>query len=158
LSQEVIVTDSLDPSLEWSTLDFAEVAFGDQIVAAHGDQFYAFQIIPDYRAGESKSWWVDVTAQLNRSTGRVTWSLRTLDPETEGLPEDPLAGFLPPNDASGRGEGHVSFAIRPKSNVPMGTTIRDRATIVFDTNDPISTNEVWNTVDEPTTYLPLIRK
>ena len=159
-AQEVIVTDNLNSNLDWSTLDFTEVAFGDHIVAATGDQFTTRQVIPDYRAGASKSWWVDVTAQLNRGTGRVTWSFRTFDPETEGLPEDPLAGFLPPNDATGRGEGHVSFAIRPKASVPLGTTLRNRATIVFDTNAAISTNEVWNTVDEPKlqTYLPLIRR
>ena len=162
-AQEVIVTDYLDLNLDWSTLNFTEVAFGDEIVAATGDQFNTRQVISDYRAGTSKSWWVDVTAQLNRQTGRVTWSFRTLDPATEGLPDDPLAGFLPPNDASGRGEGHVSFAIRPKASVPLGTTIRNRASIVFDTNDPIGTNEVWNTIGIPETilgktYLPLIRK
>lgn len=162
-AQEVIVTDNLDPNLDWSTLSFTEVAFGDQIVAAEGDQFTTRQVIPNYRTEVSKSWWVDVTAQLNRQTGRVTWSFRTLDPATEGLPEDPLAGFLPPNDASGRGEGHVSFAIRPEASVPLGTTIRNRASIVFDTNDPISTNEVWKTIGIPettsrNTYLPLIWK
>jgi uncharacterized repeat protein (TIGR01451 family) len=157
-AQEVIVTDALDPNLDWSTLSFTEVAFGDRIVAAAGDLFYTRQVIPDYRAGASKSWWVDVTAQFNRDTGRITWSFRTLDPATAGLPDDPLAGFLPPNDASGRGEGHVSFAIRPKADTPLGATIRNRASIVFDTNEAISTNEVWNTVDLLRSYLPLVQK
>jgi uncharacterized repeat protein (TIGR01451 family) len=162
-AQEVIVTDNLDPSLDWSTLDFAEIAFGDQIIAAAGDQFTTRQVVPDYRAEVSKSWWVDVTAQLNRQTGRITWAFRTLDPETEGPPDDPLAGFLPPNDDSGRGEGHVSFAIRPKADAPMGTTLRNKASIVFDINEAIGTNEVWNTIGIPgatlaTRYLPLVQK
>ena len=57
-----------------------------------------------------------------------------------------MAGFLPPNDDSHIGEGHVSFTIWPKPDLPRGTTIRNQAEIVFDVNDPIVTNEVLNTI------------
>ena len=161
-AQEVFVTDKLDPSLDWSTFRVDEIMLGNHVIPVADDaaQFSAREPINDHRAGVTKSWWVDITAQLNPATGRVGWALRTLDPDTGELPEDPLAGFLPPNDTSGRGQGYVSFTIRPKAGVPIGTVIRNRASIVFDTNDPISTNEVWNTVDQPKlqTYLPLIRR
>ena len=62
------------------------------------------------------------------------------------LPTDPLAGFLPPNDETGRGEGHVSFTIRPRADVQAGTVVTNIASIVFDTNEPILTNQVWNTI------------
>jgi hypothetical protein len=62
-------------------------------------------------------------------------------------PDDPLAGFLPPNDDSGRGEGHVSFSIRPRADLLDGTVISNQANIVFDHNAPIATNIVTNTID-----------
>jgi hypothetical protein len=92
---------------------------------------------------------VDITAQINYQNGQVNWIFRTLDPETGELPEDALAGFLPPNDATRRGEGHVSFSIRPRSDLAEGTSLANQATIVFDVNEPIATNEVTNTVAGP---------
>jgi RHS repeat-associated protein/uncharacterized repeat protein (TIGR01451 family) len=149
-AQEVIVVDRLDPNLDWMTLHFSEVAFGDTVIHAgeETNQFYARETVPDYRNDVQKEWWVDATAELNPANGRVQWALRTLDPETGELPEDARAGFLPPNDASGRGEGHVSFSIKPKAGLALGTRITNTASIVFDTNDPIETNAVWNTIGE----------
>lgn len=37
----------------------------------------------------------------------------------------------------------------------MGTLITDTASIVFDTNDPIETNEVWNIIGYQV-FLPLV--
>jgi RHS repeat-associated protein/uncharacterized repeat protein (TIGR01451 family) len=146
-AQEVFVADYLDPNLDWSTFRVTEVAFGDRLIAAQEQgQFYTQESIQDYREETNKSWWVDVTAMLDYQTGRVLWTFRTLDPETGELPEDPLAGFLPPNDATGRGEGHVSFSIRPRAGITLGTRITNTASIVFDVNEPIQTNEWWNTV------------
>ena len=103
----------------------------------------------DYREDEGKQWQVDITGEINPLSGRAEWTLRTLDPETDKRPEDPLAGFLPPNDESGRGEGHVSFLIRPRSDVVAGTYVSNSATIVFDSNKAIETNQVWNTIGAP---------
>jgi len=90
----------------------------------------------------------------------VDWVFRTLDPETGELPEDAAAGFLPPNDATGRGEGHVSFSIMPKARCGNGTRITNTASIVFDTNSAMQTNAVWNTlgVIEYRVYLPVVRR
>ena len=146
-AQEVFVVDALDSDLDWGTFQITEIAFGDQVIAvpAETDQFYTRDTILDYR-DEIENWWVDVTAQLNYQTGQMNWTLRTLDPETGELPQDPLAGFLPPNDETGRGEGHVAFSVKPRADVTVGTLITNTASIVFDTNDPIETNEVWNTI------------
>ncbi|MBE2212292.1 MAG: hypothetical protein IAE82_00355, partial [Opitutaceae bacterium] len=62
-------------------------------------------------------------------------------------PRDSLAGFLPPNDAQHRGEGFVTFMIKPQPGQADGTEIRNIASIVFDTNDAIITNEAVNTLD-----------
>lgn len=79
-------------------------------------------------------------------SGALTWRMKTVDPETGDWPEDALAGFLPPNDDTGRGEGHVTFRIMPKPDSLNGTIITNMATIVFDTEAAIDTNEVQNLI------------
>ncbi len=54
---------------------------------------------------------------------------------------------LPPNVTPPQGEGWVAFSINVKPNLPSGTSIKNRATIVFDNNTPIMTNEFVNTLD-----------
>ena len=147
-AQEVVITDRLDPDLDWTTFRFDEIAFGDRVipVADGAYQLQTRQTVADYREGVDKEWWVDIASEINPLTGQVEWTFRTLDPETGELPEDALAGFLPPNDETGRGEGHVVFSIRPNSDRPDGTVLTNQATIVFDTEASIVTNEVTNTL------------
>jgi hypothetical protein len=78
----------------------------------------------------------------------VTWRFTSLDPATGQLPEDPLLGFLPPNANPPEGEGSVLFSVMPKGGLGTGSEIRNQATIVFDVNPPIATNEWWNTIDQ----------
>ena len=54
---------------------------------------------------------------------------------------------LPPNVTPPEGEGWVKFSVMPKNNLPSGTAIKNKATIIFDVNKPITTNEVINTLD-----------
>jgi RHS repeat-associated protein len=147
-AQEVVVVDVLDPDLDWTTFQPTESAFGDQVIASsvQAGGFSARVSIPDYRPGENETWWVDITADIDYQAGTVTWAFRTLDPLTGDLPTDPLAGFLPPNDASHRGEGHVSFTIRPQPGLAWGTAITNSAAITFDAEATINTNVVTNTI------------
>jgi hypothetical protein len=80
-------------------------------------------------------------------TGVVSWRFTSLDPDTGKPPDDPLAGFLPPNVTAPEGEGSVSFTVSPKALLPTGTEIRNRATIVFDANPPIDTPDWLNALD-----------
>jgi hypothetical protein len=73
--------------------------------------------------------------------------MESVDPVTGDVPEDPYAGFLPPNNSTHRGEGYVSFTIKPKAGLANGTVITNTSTIVFDMNAPIATNSVTNTID-----------
>lgn len=159
LAQQVVITGYLDANLDWSTFRPREIAFGSRVMAASGESgAFSTQVdIADYRAGVDKSWSVDVSAALDSGTGRVAWTLRTLDPQTGQPPPDALAGFLPPNDATGRGEGHVTFSVGARPNVPLGTVLRNQASITFDTETTINTNVVTNTVGVRT-YLPLVVK
>ncbi len=147
-AQEIVITDQLDPALDPATLRFTEVQWGDYTIPISTDdfEFSVRQVINDYRAEEPRSWWVDVSGEVEPATGVITWTLRTLDPDTAQLPEDVFAGLLPPEDGTGRGQGHVSYQVSPRAEAPIGSVITNQASIVFDTNEPIVTNEVTNTI------------
>ncbi|MGN6438634.1 MAG: DUF7619 domain-containing protein [Agriterribacter sp.] len=84
---------------------------------------------------------------LNKETGVIKASFKTIDRATGAITEDPLAGFLPPNINGPEGEGFVSFSIDMKPGLADGTVIANSASIVFDNNEPIAT-EIWsNTID-----------
>ncbi len=146
-AQEVFVTDVLDSSLDVSSLELVDAGWASTAVPAPAaTQAYRERtVIRDWRPGDLRPWWVDLDARES-GPGRLHWTFRTLDPETEDLPEDAMAGFLPPNDATSRGKGWVSFSVRTKTGLAPGTRIANAATIVFDTEAPITSNEVFHTI------------
>ena len=81
----------------------------------------------------------------------MTWAFCSVDPASGALPDEVFAGFLPVNDSSHRGEGSVSFLVRPRPDVQTGETLDAQASIVFDTNAPLSTNIFTNTIDKIST-------
>ena len=91
--------------------------------------------------------YLDITAEFNPLTGRATWTFASVDPTTFDLPVDPDLGFLPPNKTSPQGEGFVSYTIRAKTGLPTGTRIDAQGRVVFDTNDPLNTAAIFNTID-----------
>lgn len=46
--------------------------------------------------------------------------------------------------------GMFSFTIRTKPNLPLGTILYNKAAIYFDYNEPVITNDVLNTIYQPT--------
>lgn len=146
-AQEVLVTDDLDPNLDWSTFELKTIAFNDaRLTVPPGLQQFTATAAVSTDPNE-----VTVEASLNPDTGRITWLMRSRDAATGDLPEDPMAGFLPPNDASHRGEGSLTFTVRPKPGLADRTQLRNYATIIFDptygANPPILTPTVVNTID-----------
>jgi hypothetical protein len=144
-ASQVRITDQLDPDLDWRSFRLKEIAFGDRVIESPENRSY-YQARIDLGA-EHNHMLIDIFAGINIETGQVQWTLTTIDPNTGQPPVDPLAGFLPPNDETHRGEGHVTYTIKPKTGIPTGTQITNKASIIFDTNEPIETNEVFNTVD-----------
>ena len=64
------------------------------------------------------------------------------------LTDDPLAGFLPPNNPDVHdGEGFAQYTVYPKTGLPSGTEITNMAVIVFDWNEPIDTPLIKHTID-----------
>jgi hypothetical protein len=144
-AQEVQVTDQLDAGhLDLSSLSFGAVTFGGQLVTPPPG-LGQFSTEVDLRPG--KDLIVRIEAGLDRATGIVTWRFTSIDPATGQPPEDPLAGFLPPNVNPPEGEGSVLFTVQPKAGLATGTEIDNDATIVFDNNDPIRTPVWFNTID-----------
>jgi hypothetical protein len=72
----------------------------------------------------------------------ASWAFLSIDPATGVWPENPVAGFLFVNDETKRGEGSVSYTIRPRPGLPTGAELRGVANIVFDTNLPVATNQI----------------
>jgi len=153
-AQRVVVSDRLSTKLDWSTVQFLDMAFNDALMAVPAG-------VKQYRTTTSVSSDpnpVEVRVDFDDDTGILTWIMQSFDPATKTLPEDPLAGFLPPNDDEHRGEGWVSFLVWPKTTLVSGDVILNQATIWFDENDPISTPTVTNTIDDgkpASTVLPL---
>jgi hypothetical protein len=138
-AQIVTVTDALDPNLDWNTFALTEVGFGDtHIPIPVGSQH--FQTTVD-TSENGKTFQVQIELGLNAQTGKVFANIYSIDPAT-GLPPDVLTGFLPPEDGTGRGMGYFSYTVRPKAGLPTGTRIRNVATITFDANPAITTDQV----------------
>ena len=158
-AQEVILTDPLSDSLDLATLELTEVAFGDRlIVVPTGRQHYEDRL---------ELWVGDVPFELEIEVGvrQATRELyavfRSIDPST-GLPPPVAVGFLPPEDGTGRGQGHISYLIKTRTGLTTGTEIRNVALISFDRQTALPTNlkdphdpsqgtdpdkEAWNTID-----------
>jgi uncharacterized repeat protein (TIGR01451 family) len=143
----------LDPNLDWTTVQFKEIAYGDRMLSPPASsQSFSLRDAPTNSntitgIGAPKMF-VGVMASVNPQTGRLEWRLRATDTNTLFLPQDALTGFLPPEDGTGRGQGYVRFTVKPKAATPTGTGITNLATIIFDGNDAIDTPSVWNLVGD----------
>jgi RHS repeat-associated protein len=138
-AQRVIVTDQLDPNLDWSTFQLTDVGFGDNLIAiAFGSQHFQTSLDMTFNG---ETFQVEVELGINLQTGQVFAIFQSIDPAT-GLPPDVLTGFLPPEDGTGRGMGHFSYIIRPRASASTGTQIHNVALVTFDAEPAIATDQV----------------
>ena len=148
--QELVIIDYLDSDLDWTSFRFEQLGYSDHQLSLP-DSALSFEMrdIPPAQVvtGTTEGLMaIDISASADPQTGKVEWRLITIDTGTEMFPEDALAGFLPPEDGTGRGMGFITYSIQPKTTLSAGTQITNKASIVFDTNDPIETNTVTNTI------------
>ena len=147
-AQEVYVTNPLSEWLDWSTFEMGEIAFGNQIdlglSGKSGGTSEATMAGTNFLVRTTLA----LEANGNAGTRQAKWYLRIVDPSTDtGWPTDVLAGFLPPNDETFRGEGHLTYRVKVRDDAPANVVITNSASIVFDYNDPIETDPAWwNTV------------
>ena len=144
-AQRVRVTDQLDPNVDPRTFRLKEIGFGSYRLQVPENRAFFGQRVQ--LGAEFNNILADISAGVDISTGRVTWTLTAIDPATGEQPNSANLGLLAPNDETGRGQGFVTYTVQPKQNAPTGTVIRNNATIIFDTEEPITTNTVTNTLD-----------
>jgi len=144
-AQTVTVTEHLDPNLDGSTFQLGDMGFGNFVIhVPAGLSSFSTRVDATATLGV----FVDIRAGLDLLTGVITWIFTAIDPTTLDVPlGNPLEGFLPPDDSTGRGEGFVSYFVRPKATDKTGTVINAQATVVFDQNAPINTVQIFNTID-----------
>ena len=146
-AQDVVVTTVLDPSVDLATFQLTDIGFGSQVIAVPAGLTSYSTRVSYVEPDNGLSILVDVSASLDVATRTLTWTLDTLDPATLDAPANPLEGFLPPDDATGRGEGFVGYTVDAVAGLATGTAISALASIVFDTNAAISTATWTNTID-----------
>jgi PKD repeat protein len=145
-AHEVFITDSLDlQKFDFRDFGFGAFGFGDTMLVPTGKNLRQFSMDIDLRP--KKNLITRVSGKLDTITGVIRWKFASLNPTTMNDEEDPFTGFLPPNNASGAGEGFVSFSAGLKKELKTNDKIKNKASIVFDTNAPIMTNEFVNTLD-----------
>ena len=88
----------------------------------------------------------EVRSEYDEKKGISTWTIVSLDPMTMEPTDNPVWGVLPINH-NGNGQGEITFDIKLKANLPDGVEIANRASIVFDQNEPIITPTWVNVVD-----------
>lgn len=71
--------------------------------------------------------------KLTREGNKLSWDIEGIE--------------LPPNVNAPEGEGFVTFSVNVKPGLGNKAKIKNKATIIFDYNDPIETNEYVNTLD-----------
>ena len=134
-TQDAIIVDTLDVSLDWSTLEFTDFGFLDFEVNVGGGQVIDQRV--DMRP--SMNLFVDVTATFDPATGEIQWLFSAVDPDTGEPPDDPFAGFLPPFNEETRFElGWVEYTIEPKRDLQTGDTIENVAFVQFDFLGPFN--------------------
>jgi hypothetical protein len=133
------VTQKLNSDLDFRTFRVGDFGFGDVFIDVPENRAF-YQTRLDLTATQGIL--VDVTAGIDTSTGEAFWEFFSIDP-----PTDPLKGFLPPNLLATEGDGFVNYSIKAKSNASTGSIIDAQARIVFDSNEPIDTPAIFNTID-----------
>ena len=138
-AQQVIITNQLDSRLDWATFQLTEIGFGDRLITfSTPSQHYQTTVELTVNGRPIQ---VLIEAGLHSDTGQVYARFQTLDPETS-LPPDVLTGFLPPEDGTGRGLGHISYVIKARPGLASGTEIRNVALIRFDGGEIVATNQI----------------
>jgi hypothetical protein len=152
-AQKVIIQVPIHPEFDIHSVRLGSFGFGKYIfnVPPNSPSYYTRLDLKD-----SIGLMVDVLAGINVVTNEAIWVFQSVDPTTGDVPLDAMLGFLPVNDSTagqsadsvtGKGEGFVTFSIKPRSDVITGDTVIAQAGIIFDVNAPVMTNIEENTID-----------
>ena len=138
----VTIEHVLDEDVDLDSVELGDVGWGDRLVSVPGGLQSYHEDIPQ-ADGDT----VRVDGALDKPTRTITWTLATIDPETGELETSASAGFLPPEDGSGNGQGFVAYGARGQDGLAHATQLTAKASIRFDLNPVIETPEHTNTID-----------
>ena len=145
-AHEVFVKDLLDASkFDLSTFGFSSFGWANQAWSVGGSGTKEFTRNIPFTVKDTEIM-VRVSGAFNEKTGEVNWSMVSLKKNGDEI-DDPDLGYLLPNNDNRDGEGFVSFYVEHQPNPANGSTISNKAVIVFDANEPIETNTYVNTFD-----------
>ncbi|MGO9204263.1 MAG: dockerin type I domain-containing protein, partial [Limisphaerales bacterium] len=129
----------MSTNYDWTTFSVSEVGFGDLIIpVALGAASLATNVPFSYLGTNFQ---VQIQAGIRPGSGQVYADFYSIDPATS-LPPPVNIGFLPPEDGTGRGQGHVTYTIRAKAGLPTGAQLANVALISFDLEPQIATDQV----------------
>ncbi len=145
-AHEVFVNDTLSAATyDLSTFSFTSFGWADTFVRVDGDNMKEF--VQDIDLRPTRDLIVRASGKYDEQKGIAKWSFVSIDPQTMDYAEDVDAGFLVPNNSNHDGEGFVTFGISHKAELATGDEIANKATIIFDANEAIETNNFINTLD-----------
>ncbi len=128
-AQVVVIQNSLSTNLDLASFEFTSVGFGDYMFAIPpGSQHYEHTERIVVNGVELD---VSIEAKLDYLNRSVQVEFDSLIPDT-GLPPTVDLGFLPPEDGTGRGNGHIDYLVRPVAGLATGAEIRNVAVVAFD--------------------------
>jgi PKD repeat protein len=144
-AQEIRITDTLDTGvLDVQQFNFKSLTLADTTIELlAGLREFAVDI--DRRPQMDII--VRATGRMDTTSGVISWLFKALNPETMSDNENPDLGVLLPNVDPPEGEGHVTFNVGVKPELKNNDVINNKATITFDFNEPIVTNQFVNTID-----------
>jgi hypothetical protein len=142
--QEVTITETLDPNLDWSTFQVTGFGFGAFYYSIPaGLQTYHVQENVISADGVI----VDFSDTFDPATGTIVWTLVALDPSTLQPTTNNAVGFLPPDISPPEGDGYVSYSVTANTGLSTGSQIHSQASIVFEENAAIATPALVDTLD-----------
>jgi hypothetical protein len=143
-AQRVRVEQPLSPAAEMRNFRLGDFRFGSFAftVPANASTYTQVLNLPD-----SLGYDVRVVAGVDVISRKAFWDFQTIDPATGQPPLNPLIGFLAVSDSLGNGQGSVNYSITPSKDAFTGDSLNARASIVFDENTPVLTNQWFNIVD-----------
>jgi hypothetical protein len=124
----VYIRDTLDTNFNLQSFNFTEVGFLKWKVKLDGGQY--FNVNVDCRP--EMPYIVNIEGTVDPESREAFWVHTTLDPKTMDLPEDPMAGYLPPIDTTGYQLGWVNYTIESNDSLPDGTIFKNQAFVNFD--------------------------
>ena len=117
----MVVSDQLDSDLDWTSFELTGMGFGDQLIAVpENSQHFETTAAMSYNGVDFE---VQIEAGIPWRPGGVCRSRRS--PQHRSAARPPV-GFLPPEDGTSRGQGHISYLVLPKA-AATGTEIRNVA-------------------------------